>query len=209
MPYSPEHKEKSKKRILQCATDLFCRYGFDKVSINQVMKLAKMTHGAFYSHFKSKEDLYRETAVETLKRSEADRLIKSPFSIHRLMDLASGYLNLRNTNSRSTPSTEAFLSNDIANNNIEVKKQYEQSYLSLLKLFENRIVALNRLKNSSLKLDKATISDKARAILASLIGAIAIAKSINHKEEREAVLIAAQNQIFTILGFDESEYCSK
>ena len=49
MPYSTDHKAKSKERILQSATKLFCRYGFEKVSISQVMKLAKMTHGAFYA----------------------------------------------------------------------------------------------------------------------------------------------------------------
>ena len=47
MPYSKDHKAQSKERILKSATDLFCRYGFDKVSIGQVMKLAKMTPGAF------------------------------------------------------------------------------------------------------------------------------------------------------------------
>ena len=55
MPYSPDHKSKSKERILASATELFGRFGFDKVSINQVMKLARMTHGAFYAHFESKE----------------------------------------------------------------------------------------------------------------------------------------------------------
>jgi TetR/AcrR family transcriptional repressor of nem operon len=36
---------------------MFRERGFDKVTVAEVMKEAGLTHGAFYSHFKSKEDL--------------------------------------------------------------------------------------------------------------------------------------------------------
>jgi AcrR family transcriptional regulator len=209
MPYSTDHKAKSKERILQSATKLFCRYGFEKVSISQVMKLAKMTHGAFYSHFESKEALYKAAFQEALRRSKAAHLTKGPFSVQHLKQLVTGYLNIRDLSSSNSPSTEAFLSNDIGNENTEIKKLYEESYLSLLKLFENRLNALARLKKMTLTSDGLSIPDKARAILASMIGAIAIAKSIDKEEEREAVLLAAQKQIYTMLGMDESELCPK
>ncbi|OMH29116.1 TetR/AcrR family transcriptional regulator [Motiliproteus sp. MSK22-1] len=205
MPYSATHKAKTKERILKSATNLFCRYGFDKVSIAQVMKLAKMTHGAFYAHFDSKEALYKESFVAALKRSSARRLIKEPFSIKNLMALVTGYLNLDNLNKENTPSSEAFLSNDIGNSNVEVKKLYEQSYLTLVKLFENRLRALTRLKNSPLNIDAESIPDKSRAILSCLIGALAISKTINLENERQAILVAAQNQIFSILGIQNPE----
>ena len=205
MPYSATHKAKTKERILKSATNLFCRYGFDKVSIAQVMKLAKMTHGAFYAHFDSKEALYKESFVAALKRSSARRLIKEPFSIKNLMELVTGYLNLDNLNKENTPSSEAFLSNDIGNSNVEVKKLYEQSYLTLVKLFENRLRALTRLKNSPLNIDAESIPDKSRAILSCLIGALAISKTINLENERQAILVAAQNQIFSILGIQNLE----
>ena len=58
MPYAKEHKARSKDLILNSAVELFSRYGFDKVSIGQIMNAAKMTHGAFYANFESKEALY-------------------------------------------------------------------------------------------------------------------------------------------------------
>jgi TetR/AcrR family transcriptional repressor of nem operon len=205
MPYSSEHKVKSKGRILDSATELFCRYGFDKVSINQVMKLAKLTHGAFYTHFESKEALYRETFREALNQSQASRLMKGPYSIQNLTNLVSGYLNLRDLDQPDCPRPEALLSNDIGSDNLEVKKLYEESYFSLLRLLENRLIALSRLKTAPLRLKPEQARDKSRAILASKIGAIAIAKSITVEKEREHILKAAQNQIFSMLGLAETD----
>ncbi len=207
MPYSPDHKAKSKGQIVQSATELFLRYGFDKVSINQVMKLAKMTHGAFYNHFESKEALYRETFQEVLKRSKAVRLIKWPYSLQHLTSLVTDYLNIRDLGKSNVPVSEAILSNEIANENVEIRKLYEQAYLNLLNLLEKRLKALSRLKNSGFKIDPSIIPERARVILASMIGAVVIAKSINDKEEKQAVLSAAQTQIFHLLEIDD-EYLS-
>ena len=195
---------KSKIRILASATELFCRYGFEKVSINQVMKLAKLTHGAFYSHFESKEALYKETFREALRRSQASRLIKGPYSIQNLTNLVSGYLNLRDLDQPDSPRPEALLSNDIDSDNIEVKKLYEEAYFALLRLLENRLIALSRLKTAPLRISPEQARNKSRVILAAMIGAIAIAKSITVEKEREAILRAAQDQIFGMLNLDET-----
>jgi AcrR family transcriptional regulator len=205
MPYTIEHKLRSKDRILKSATELFCRYGFDKVSISQIMKLARMTHGAFYAHFESKEALYNASVFETIKRSRAGRLVKGPFSIKHLTALVTDYLNLRDPENQQQPGPESILFNDIGSDNDEIKKLYEKSYLSLLKLLENRITALSRLNKLPFSADSETIAEKSRAILASLVGAVAIAKSIPHKEEQQNILMTAQKQIFSILGVSEHE----
>ncbi len=61
MPLSQEHKEQSKKKILESAFDLFTKHGFDNVSIDQIMQNVNMTRGAFYAHFSSKSSLYKES----------------------------------------------------------------------------------------------------------------------------------------------------
>jgi TetR/AcrR family transcriptional repressor of nem operon len=206
MPYSADHKARTKERILQSATNLFCKYGFDKVSISQVMKLAKMTHGAFYTHFESKEALYKAAFQEALHRSRATRLTKGPFSVKHLRELVSGYLNLREMAGNTPPGSEAFLSSDIGNKNVEVKKLYEESYLGILKLLESRLTALARMKKLPGVSSSLSVSEKSRAILASMIGAVAVAKSIDREDEKEAILIAAQKQIYLLLGIEESDF---
>jgi AcrR family transcriptional regulator len=206
MPYAKDHKSKSKDRILKSATELFFRYGFDKVSISQIMKLARMTHGAFYAHFESKEALFSASFVETLKRSGASRLTKSPFSIKHLASLVTDYLNLRDSKKPDEPGPESILFNEIASDNFEIKKLYEKSYTSLKKNLETRITALCRLNKLPFPADSETVAEKSRAILASLVGAVAIAKSLPHEEEQRNILLTAQKQIFSILGVSEHEF---
>jgi TetR/AcrR family transcriptional repressor of nem operon len=60
MPYPSDHRAKTKKKIVDSARKLFNRYGFESVSIKQIMAGAGLTHGGFYSYFKSKSDLYSQ-----------------------------------------------------------------------------------------------------------------------------------------------------
>jgi TetR/AcrR family transcriptional repressor of nem operon len=60
MPYPVGHRAEVKRRIVDSARRLFNRGGFDNVSLAQIMAGAGLTHGAFYSYFRSKSDLYAE-----------------------------------------------------------------------------------------------------------------------------------------------------
>jgi TetR/AcrR family transcriptional regulator, transcriptional repressor for nem operon len=60
MPYAAGHRTEVREKIVQSARRLFNRHGFDNVSITQIMAGAGLTHGGFYSYFKSKSDLYTE-----------------------------------------------------------------------------------------------------------------------------------------------------
>lgn len=58
MPYPPGHRAAVKRDIINSARKLFNRHGFESVSVSQIMAGAGLTHGGFYSYFKSKTDLY-------------------------------------------------------------------------------------------------------------------------------------------------------
>lgn len=60
MPYPAGHRDAVRKKVIDSARRLFNRHGFDNVSLQQIMAGAGLTHGAFYSYFKSKSDLYVE-----------------------------------------------------------------------------------------------------------------------------------------------------
>ena len=48
----------TKNRILECAKGEFLSKGFENAKVAEIAKLAKVTTGALYQHFKNKEDLY-------------------------------------------------------------------------------------------------------------------------------------------------------
>jgi TetR/AcrR family transcriptional repressor of nem operon len=60
MSYPAGHRTAVKKNIIDSARRLFNRYGFENVSLHQIMAGAGLTHGGFYSYFHSKSDLYAE-----------------------------------------------------------------------------------------------------------------------------------------------------
>lgn len=54
---SEAEKQRSHQRILEAAARLFRANGIGDTSVSDVMTAAGMTHGGFYRHFASKEDL--------------------------------------------------------------------------------------------------------------------------------------------------------
>lgn len=60
MPYPAGHRLTVRKKIIDSARRLFNRYGFENVSVQQIMAGAGLTHGGFYTYFTSKSDLYAE-----------------------------------------------------------------------------------------------------------------------------------------------------
>lgn len=65
MGYPPEHKQQTRARIVEAARKLWKVKGYANVSIGQIMKDAGLTHGGFYAHFKSKDELFAEAALDT------------------------------------------------------------------------------------------------------------------------------------------------
>lgn len=145
MPYHKDQKTKSKDLILSSAVDLFSRYGFDKVSIGQIMNAAKLTHGAFYSHFASKEELFDASFLKTLEKGRSARLVKRPLTLSHLMALVSNCWNLSELEKTNQPGPETVLFNETGSGNTHVKKLFEISYDNLKQMIETRVEALSKL----------------------------------------------------------------
>ncbi|AZC52206.1 TetR/AcrR family transcriptional regulator [Pseudomonas chlororaphis] len=57
MRYSQDHKAQTHQRIIKEAAERFRRDGIGATGLQPLMKALGLTHGGFYSHFKSKDDL--------------------------------------------------------------------------------------------------------------------------------------------------------
>ncbi|WP_061242040.1 TetR/AcrR family transcriptional regulator [Ectopseudomonas composti] len=77
MRYSEDHKAKTHQRIIEEAALRFRRDGVGATGLQPLMKALGLTHGGFYAHFKSKDDLVEtalQHAVQTLESSTAEVL---------------------------------------------------------------------------------------------------------------------------------------
>lgn len=73
MRYPEDHKQKTRRRIVEEAARLFRQDGVGATGLQPLMKALGLTHGGFYAHFKSKDDLV-ETALRHARRNST----KSP-----------------------------------------------------------------------------------------------------------------------------------
>jgi TetR/AcrR family transcriptional regulator, transcriptional repressor for nem operon len=67
MRYPAKETAVKHERMVKEASRLFRERGFEKVSVGEVMKAAGLTHGAFYAHFGSKEELKAAAVAYGLK----------------------------------------------------------------------------------------------------------------------------------------------
>jgi TetR/AcrR family transcriptional repressor of nem operon len=92
MPYSAEHKTRTRGRIVESARRLFNRFGFERVSIDQIMAHAGLTRGGFYNHFASKDQLYAAAVTSyincnpfAVKTAKARPTITEPRKLARML----------------------------------------------------------------------------------------------------------------------------
>src|SRR5437879_13882831 len=71
MKVSREQAAQNHERIVETAAQLFRERGFEGIGVADLMKEAGLTHGGFYGHFSSKEDLIAEASGRALRRSLA------------------------------------------------------------------------------------------------------------------------------------------
>ena len=76
--YGKEHKQATRRRIIETAGRRFKRDGIDGAGIATLMADAGLTNGAFYAHFASKEDLVATAVADQLRDQRASLSALAP-----------------------------------------------------------------------------------------------------------------------------------
>jgi len=76
MRYRPEHKLETHQKIVKDASGRVRAEGLNGAAVSTVMRDAGLTHGGFYKHFASKDELLIESLKEGF-REIIDTLIRA------------------------------------------------------------------------------------------------------------------------------------
>lgn len=76
MRYPPEHKTETHRKIVKDAARRVRSEGLNGAAVTAVMRDTGLTHGGFYKHFRSKDDLLRESLREAFG-DVVDLLVKT------------------------------------------------------------------------------------------------------------------------------------
>jgi TetR/AcrR family transcriptional repressor of nem operon len=140
MPYRPEHKHGVRRKILESARRLFNRRGFPEVTIDEVMADAGLSHGGFYRHFASKEELYAEAVRYFLCKEEPEpwQSATDPASTAaktRAQRMIDAYFSLDHFNDCERCCPLIGLPSDIARSSDQVKAAYREVVEMLVQVF--------------------------------------------------------------------------
>lgn len=125
MRYPAKETAARHERIVKEASRLFRERGFENVSVAEVMKAAGLTHGAFYAHFGSKEEL-EKAAVAYGQGLSAGRARSHGATSKGRRAYAERYLSPRHRDNPSDGCTMAALGQEVARSAPEIKKAFEQ-----------------------------------------------------------------------------------
>jgi TetR/AcrR family transcriptional repressor of nem operon len=126
MRYPAEETAAKHERIVKEASRLFRERGFENVSVGEVMKAAGLTHGAFYAHFGSKEEL-QAAAVAYGQRVSLGRLQRNKRGM-----FDDRYLSPWHRDNPGDGCTMAALGPEVARSAPELKAALEQGLEDML-----------------------------------------------------------------------------
>jgi TetR/AcrR family transcriptional repressor of nem operon len=129
MRYPVEETAAKHERIVREASRLFRERGFQNVSVAEVMKAAGLTHGAFYAHFGSKEELQAAAVAYGIKVS-LGRMQRSNKKSKGLY--ADRYLSRWHRDNPGDGCTMAALAQEVARSSPALKAAFEQGLQEIL-----------------------------------------------------------------------------
>ena len=181
MRVSREQAAQNRERIVETAAQLFRERGFDGIGVADLMKAAGLTHGGFYGHFSSKEDLIAEASARALMRSlalfskVAERAPGDPLSA-----VADAYLTSRHRDTPGEGCVLAALGPDVSRQGPAVRRTVTDHVRSAVDLLATLVPGRS----------KAARRQKAISTYATLVGTMVMARAVDDRALSQEILDA-------------------
>ncbi|HEY9094842.1 MAG TPA: TetR/AcrR family transcriptional regulator [Hydrogenophaga sp.] len=170
MRYTPEHREETRRRILEAAGRGFRKHGYAGIGVDGLAKEAGVTSGAFYAHFSSKGEAFTHAVTDGIRElATGIEQFQREHGAKWLDKLIDFYLSTKRTCGLDEACAIQALTPEVMRADAGVRSVYESEIL-------NVIEALARgLQHGSL------IERRARswALLSLLSGAVSTTRALN------------------------------
>ena len=181
MKVSKEQMAENRARILDAAAALFRERGFAGIGVADLMKAAGLTHGGFYGHFASKEDLMARASERALAGSLGGwRRLVEQAPDEALGRIVRSYLSEAHRDHPEQGCAVAALGGDVARQGPEVRASVTQgvgAHAALLAGLMPGDTAQERERQAWLT-------------YAALVGAVVLARALKDEDASRAVLDA-------------------
>jgi TetR/AcrR family transcriptional repressor of nem operon len=180
MRYDSEHKQQTRAKVLDAAAKAIRLTGPERIGVAGVMAEAGLTHGGFYAHFRSKDDLV-VSAIERMFEQARARFAhetqgKEP--AEALCAYIDFYLSKKHRDMREIGCPMPALSSDLPRLGDEARNVYAAGM--------NRLIS--GLQGLLAQLGHADAEAQARSAIAELIGALSISRIEPDARRSDAIL---------------------
>lgn len=197
MRYDETHKEETRKRVVKAAAGAVRARGPDGVSVAEIMKEAGLTHGGFYAHFASKDDLLAEAIGEAFRQSRRhmplyDAALADDAALEAFVDR---YVSAAHRDHPETGCVIAAMSSHIPRQAAPVREVFDRGVMGLV-------------GGISARLTRTPAEDReglAASLLAEASGAVALARAVADPELSDRLLAQSRRRIKARMGLPQPD----
>jgi len=198
MRYDGDHKQKTRERVLKEAAKAIRADGPHRIAVAGVMAKAGLTHGGFYAHFGSKDDLIA-AAIDTMFGEAKTRFGRDGVGSGaaggpeaKLIRYIDFYLSAEHRDARTTGCPLPALAADLPRLAPASQARYGQGVAALTALISDALEALGRAEPQSL----------ASSVLSEMVGALSLARAVADAGQSDRILDASRTALKRRLGLE-------
>jgi TetR/AcrR family transcriptional repressor of nem operon len=191
MRVSRQKAAENRERIIEAAGALFREKGFDRVGVADIMRAADLTHGGFYGHFESKDDLTAQASERAMARAATNwgKIVadapNKPYAA-----LLKHYLSPRHRDDPGQGCAFAALSGDAARCGKPVRTAFAEGLERLIEIVAKTVPSRS----------KAVRRRRAVAAVAELVGALILSRAVEDSSLSDEILDSARYELLDAAG---------
>ena len=182
--YDKDHKQATRRRIIEAAGRRLKRDGIDGSGVSTLMADAGLTNGAFYAHFESKEDLVSTTVADQLRAQ------REAYSAQSLEEIVRGYLSTPHRDDIEGGCPSAALLDEIARSSDAVKRAYTEGQVAIIDDVAARLAPE----------DPQSARLQVLSVFALMVGTLQVSRALANRSLADAVLEQGIQNALTLLG---------
>lgn len=194
MRYDAEHKERTRVRLLTEAAIMLREEGPHGLSVVTLMKRQGLTHGGFYAHFESKDDLIAR-AIDVMFDRNCERFLLRTRGLDgeaALTSYITYYLSPAHVNKPGQGCPIPAIAMDVARMEPLARKRFEQGVGRLATLVAKPFERLGRTPEAA--------QTEAMTLLSELSGAVIMARGVKTPAMSRQICASAFATVMARLG---------
>ena len=189
MRLTKEQAEQNRRLIVETASRMFRLQGLENVAVADVMKESGFTHGGFYNHFKSKDELAGEavgSAFGHAAKNLSEAIASGTDPVKALNAFLAGYLSRAHRDTCTGGCPASAFPVDAARGGKDLQAAFAEGIESYLEIFAARMDG-----------DKREARQRAVALLSGIVGALVLSRAVKKSQPKlsDELLASARKQI--------------